>query len=643
MCGIAGLYNFLGKRPDDLLVQGFAKCLVHRGPDDSGTFTEMGCALASTRLSIIDLSPKGHMPMVSGQKNHVIAYNGEVYNFEQIKRELEGLGVKFESHTDTEVILESYIKWGEKCLHKFNGMFAFAIYDRVKKELFIARDRFGVKPLFYSTIGNDFVFGSEIKVILRHPSFRREVNPLAISSYLSYRYPIGANTFFNGVFQLLPGYQLKVSKNGIETKQWYDIPQMELADQGEEKFIAKTRELLEDSVRLRLVSDVPLGCYLSGGLDSTIVTYLTQKLKRKSSKNTKVKTYTIGFADKGFNEFGYAKKAAEEFGTDHKEITLTTGDYLKELRKLIRFKDAPLSVPNEIALYALSRELRRDITVVLSGEGADEIFSGYGRIFQSWNDYERLKLISSMPSALRKIFFAGFEKKYGDRKFKDELGFFLFNYSYFPFDEKIRLFNEKTAERIGNDEKLNAVFSQEFERLGKMDFSRKIGFIFEKIHLPGLLLRLDSPTMAVSVEGRTPFVDFRLVEFALNLPLKYKLKWKSQSFRFAAFFRTSDEFSEENDIPKHILRKAYEGQIPQEIIERKKVGFPVPLDNWFGTTLLKVAKKDLFANSSKIRKFFDMGKLESWIDENSANKTKGFGQKLWMILNLEYFLQEYFG
>ncbi|MCR4368898.1 MAG: asparagine synthase C-terminal domain-containing protein, partial [archaeon] len=302
--------------------------------------------------------------------------------------------------------------------------------------------------------------------------------------------------------------------------------------------------------------------------------------------------------------------------------------------------DAPLSVPNEIAIYILSRELKKDITVVLSGEGADEIFSGYGRIMASHHDYARLPLVNSLPKGLRKLLFPGFVKKYAGKSFSSFKEFFLHNYTYFPLEEKMALFTEKAKSEIGNDKAAQSVFEKEFDSLDGLPPGRRIPFVFEKLHLPGLLSRLDTPTMAVAVEGRTPFVDYELVEFALNTPARHKIKWRGPIARARAFFMTSDEFSEELDITKSVLREAFENDVPREIAERKKVGFPVPLDEWFDRDFLETAKKELLKKGAKVHQFFDKKSLEKWLDEGRGKR--GFGQKAWMLLGIEYWLREYF-
>ncbi|MBI2208865.1 asparagine synthase (glutamine-hydrolyzing) [Candidatus Woesearchaeota archaeon] len=640
MCGITGIYNLVkDKKISRKVLANMTNSMAHRGPDDSGTIILKNAALGNRRLAILDLSKNGHMPMPDDKKELWITYNGEIYNYKEIREELIKKGYKFTSDSDTEVILYSYKEWGEKCLERFNDMFAFAIYDSRKNELFVARDRIGIKPLYYSTINGQFVFASEIKAILKHPNSKRNVNLEAVSSYLSYRYEIGEETLFDGIYKLLPGHYLTIKNNKIEIREYWDIDlSKNTTNEPEKHYKNVIRKLLEKSVQRRMISDVPVGAYLSGGLDSSIIVALMAKCSGK-----KVKTFSIGFKEEGFNEFYYSKLVAKMHNTEHREILLSMKDYLKNMKKLIRYKDLPLAVPNEVPIYLMSKELKKYITVVLSGEGADEIFSGYGRLFRSPLDYKKLKFINSLPSFLRKSLFKGFILKYKNKKFDSELEHFLHQYSYFPLQEKKLIFNDKMNEAIKNDEKLNKIFANHFYKARKRPYYEKIWYVFEKLHLPGLLQRLDCPTMAASVEGRVPYVDHELVEFMFTVPTKHKMKWKSPFHMIKSFNKTSDEISENNDTPKYILREACKDLLPREVLQRKKKGFPVPLDAWFKGKISTVAKRELLNKNSKIRMFINQKNLKEWIDANiSNNEDENFGRKVWMLLNLEYWLREYF-
>ncbi|MBL7147244.1 MAG: asparagine synthase (glutamine-hydrolyzing) [Nanoarchaeota archaeon] len=638
MCGITGVLDLKGKsKLSKKIAIDMTKVLKHRGPDDSGIFLDKGIFLGHRRLSIIDLSKNGHQPMSDKEKKIWITFNGEIYNFQEIKNILIQKGYKFFSKSDTETIINAYKEWGISCLERFNGMFAFALWD--KNELYLVRDRLGVKPLYYSVFDGKLIFASEIKSILAYPKFKRKPNLKAISSYLSYRYVLGEETLFENINQLLPGHFIKVKDGEIIKKEYWDIKlTLKKKDLGEKYYLKKIQNLVTSATKRRMISDVPLGAYLSGGLDSSVIVAIMSKLK-----TDRFKTFTVGFQEEGFNEFEYSKKVAEKCDVDHKEILLSCKDYIKTLKKLIKYKDLPLSVPNEVPLYLMSKELKKDITVVLSGEGADEVFGGYGRLFRSPFDYKRLKLREKLPNPIKKSLFKNLNKKYKHKKFSSELDHFLYLYSYFPFEEKKFLFNEEMNKLINNDENLKYIFNRYFNKCPKLSYYDKILYTFEKLHLPGLLGRVDNATMATSVEARPPFVDYELVEFLFSIPFKYKIKWKSLSSRIKSLTKTSDDISENLDITKYLLRKSFSGDLPGIILKRKKQGFPVPLDKWFKTELVAYAQNLLLRKDAKINEIIDQKNLKIWIENNlKFGKDKLFGQKLWMLLNVEFWMEEYF-
>lgn len=640
MCGITGVFNLKGnKKLSKKTAIEMTNALKHRGPDDSGVFLDKGIFFGHRRLSIIDLSKNGHQPMSDKEKKVWVTFNGEIYNFQNIKDILLQKGYKFFSKSDTEVIINAYKEWGISCLEKFNGMFAFALWDKDKNELYLVRDRLGVKPLYYSIHDSKIIFASEIKSILAYPKFKREPNLKAISSYLSYRYVIGGGTLFRNINQLLPGWFIKVKGDEIIKKEYWDIKlSARKKDFGEKYYLRKIRGLVTEATKRRMISDVPLGAYLSGGLDSSIIVAIMSKLG-----NERFKTFTIGFEEEGFNEFEYSKKVAEKCDVDHKEILLSCKDYIKTLKKLIRYKDLPLSVPNEVPIYLMSKELKKDITVVLSGEGADEIFGGYGRLFRSPFDYKRLNAIEKLPSFIKKSLFKDLTQKYKNKNFNNELEHFLHLYSYFPLEEKKFLFNEEMNALIDNDENLKFIFNKYFNKCPKMDYYDKILYTFEKLHLPGLLGRIDNATMATSVEARPPFVDHELVEFMFSVPFKYKIKWRSLLSKIKSLTKTSDDISENLDITKYSLKKSFSSYLPKIILKRKKQGFPVPLDNWFKNELVSYAKSLLLKKDAQIKKIVNQKNLEIWIENNlKFKKDKKFGQKLWMLLNVEFWMEEYF-
>ena len=624
MCSILGYLSFRDKVINEKEFKKSLNLMEHRGPDNEGVYKGNNFLFGHRRLSIIDLSNHASQPMVSEDGNYILTFNGEIYNYIELKEELLKLGFVFFTNSDSEVLLKSYIAWGERCIDKFIGMFAFAIYDKNKNEFFIVRDRLGIKPLYYYKDSEKFIFSSEIKSIL--PFVKSKLNIGAISSYMSYRYPILNDTFFEDIFSLEPGNFIKIKNNKIEIKKYWDFNdkyKFQEEDFGEEYYKNRIYELLTSSVKLRMRSDVEFGAFLSGGVDSSAITALMAMNSKK-----RIKTFTIGFEEEGFNEFEYASMVAKQYNTEHYEIILSGENYIENMEKLIDFKDAPLSVPNEVPLYLMSKELKKYITVVLSGEGADEIFGGYGRIFRSPYDYERLKAGVNTQEFKDNIL-----KKYKKDDFSNELEHFLSLYPYTKYEEK------KKFLAFGIDEfekKLNKKFENCFSKVE--DYYNKIMYTFEKIHLPGLLHRVDTTTMATSVEARVPFVDHRVVEFAATIPIKYKLKWKKEK----PINLMSDKISEEYDIPKYVLKKTFEKYLPKEVLYRKKMGFPVPLNRWFGGEFNSYAKRILLSKKAINGGIYNREYIKEILNSNLLFENHSLAMKIWMLINIELFVRKYF-
>lgn len=632
MCGI--LVN-VGSVDKNKFIQAL-NLQKHRGPDSFGYNKIDNVSFGHRRLSIIDLSESSNQPMCNHNNRYTIVFNGEIYNFKEIREELCDLGYVFKTDGDTEVLLNAYEAFGVKALDKLIGMFAFVIYDFFTKEFFIARDRLGVKPLFYTINGEGFSFSSEVKSILFLDNFKRKLNLQAVSSYFSYRYPIKDDTFFEGINVFPSAHWMKIDSNGQKTIEKYwdfnDKLKLQKEDKGEQFYIDKLKELIVSSVKYRMVSDVPVGAYLSGGVDSSIITYELAKLNKSV-----VNTYTIGFSEEGYNEFSYSKIVSNLSNTNHKEILLDEKNYFGAMTDLIRIKDAPLGVPNEVALYLMSKELKKDVTVVLSGEGADEILAGYSRIFSSSEDFS---LMSDPNLDKKSELYSKLVLKYGDNFPKTEVEHFLSLYQYCSSSFKSKLFHSKiNSTKI--EKELNDIFSSNFKKLQGESNLNKMLYCFEKIHLPGLLNRLDTTTMAASVEGRVPFVDHRLVEFAFSIPNHYKLKWYADKTTLDT--QLGFEKAEVSNIPKYILKKTYENILPNEILHRKKMGFPVPLNNWFNNDFKDLAYQKIIRGYLIQNEIIDKDFFKRLIDncEGVDNKDE-IGIKIWMILNLELFLSDYF-
>jgi asparagine synthase (glutamine-hydrolysing) len=640
VCGILGQINFVSQAFNREEFQKALNLQQHRGPDDSGIYEAGNFIFGHRRLSIIDLSSEAKQPMVSKCGNYILSFNGEIYNYKEVKLSLLQRGYTFYTSSDTEVLLVAYMEYGIECIEKFIGMFAFCIFDKQKDKFFIVRDRLGIKPLYFYKNREKIIFSSEIKSILAL-GIKRELNSDALSSYLSFRYPILEDTFFHEIYSLAPGHYMEITKGNIETVKYWELRdkfQEQQNDKGEEFYKQKLVELLESSVKYRMISDVKFGAFLSGGVDSSVITAIMAK-----TSNEPVKTFTIGFEEDGYNEFSYAKTVSELFNTDHKEIILSGKNYVQTMQKLIEFKDAPLSVPNEVPLYLMSKELKKYISVVLSGEGADEIFAGYGRIFRSPYDYERIKNIDTLNLTHneKEILCKNFIKKYGVKSFTSELEHFMALYEYTSFNDKRSLLHSSLdIESI--EEKLTNKFLFYFNELQDESYHNKLMYVFEKIHLVGLLHRVDTTTMAASVEARVPFVDHRLVEFAFTIPIKYKLKWINENSQKSSKLLMSDEISEKYDVPKYILKSSFEKILPKDILYREKMGFPVPLRNWFGGTFNDYAKEILLSERAKKRNIYNSVNIEKILNSDNLSDHHHIAMQIWMLINLEIFIEKYF-
>jgi len=614
MCGIIGVVNSKEK-VNKTKFKKLVDSMKHRGPDDWGIVHEEKFSFGFRRLSIIDLSKEANQPMTDWENKVVIAFNGEIYNYRNLREVLISKGHKFKTESDTEVILEAYKEWGISCISHLNGMFAIAIYDKVTKAFYLVRDRLGIKPLYYTNLNEKFIFCSELKGIINYPGFEKELNLKAVSCFLSFRYSMGRDTYFKGVHQLEPGYILKIQDDTQVMFKYWDINLNKKKLWLSKRYKRYLYALICHAVQIRTVSDVPLGSYLSGGIDSTAI------LCAMSYQTSKpIETFTVTFKEKGYDETYYSDLAAKYFKAKNTKLLVDGKDTLKHAKNLVKFKDQPIGMHNEVAVYLMAKELKKYVTVILSGEGADEIFSGYGRIFRSPFDYKRMK----------------------NKKGLTECDFFYEKYSYFPIEEKNEIYTEEMKAVADNDEHIKTMFRLKFIEARHRNFYDKISYVFETLHLPGLLLMMDSTAMAASVETRVPFVDHRLVQEMFNVPTRYKLRWKSIGHFLKALRKPADEISEVHDTTKFILKDLFKGEVPQEIIDREKMVFPVPLNDWFRNDFNKQMKKELLSKDSKIKMIFDQDKLKQWIEKKEKSDDTRFGRKMWLILNLEFWLREYF-
>jgi asparagine synthase (glutamine-hydrolysing) len=639
MCGVAGIYALdpRARVPAGVATR-MADTMHHRGPDDSGAQEFDTCALAHRRLTIIDLSRRARQPLADEREQTWLSFNGEIYNFQSLRAGLHSGGHSFRSATDSEVIVHLYEDRGVDLVHELEGMFAFALWDQQQDRLLLARDRLGIKPLFWARGGDHgefLVFASEVKAILASGLVATRPNAEAIGSYLRFRHAVSPLTMFEGIHQLRAGHRL-VAQGGEfhEERYWKLHVPAEREDRGEAFYIDGVRRLVGSAVEQRLVSDVPIGAYLSGGLDSSvIVAEMAERL------GPRLKTFSIGFGDSS-DELGYAKLVADRYATDHTEVILDSSRYLDLLPELIHKRDSPLGVPNEVALYELSRVLKQDITVVLSGEGADEIFAGYGDYIRTAFDYRKARLAGALPAPLRRLVSGEMPAKYeGLDHFDSPAEHFLAGYKWFTASERSSLLRPEIRALL-RDRAAQSVTGH-FDEYPAGTYYDRVLYTLEQVHLQNLLARVDSMTMATAVEARVPFVDHRLVEFATAMPLHYKMRWRSPLHRARAWFSYSDVFRERDDTTKWVLRQAYADRVPGEIVERRKVGFKVPLERSFHGDIVDHARDVLLDDGAVTQTVLDRGELERWLRDGQEHRGE-FGQKVWMLVNLELWFRQYF-
>ncbi|MFC2170416.1 asparagine synthase (glutamine-hydrolyzing) [Calditrichota bacterium] len=642
MCGITGLLA-LDERNEinPSLLDSMTDSMAHRGPDGRGVWIANRIGLGHRRLAIID-KEGGAQPWIHDGGRYAFVYNGELYNHVEIRKTLEGVGYKFRSRCDTEVVLMSLLHWGvEKAVPHFRGMYAFALWDSEQERLSLVRDPIGVKPLYWAMRNGLLRFGSEIKAILADDTFPRTPDNKAIMNYLAhYRLSFKGNTFFKHVHEVPPGTIINwEGKRRSEKKFWRmpSIPESEKHDPGSDAVAVEFRKRLIQSVRRRLIADVPVGGYLSGGIDSSVLVYLMRALKHPN-----LKTFSIGFPEDGYNEFPYSVKVAESLGVQHQQVTLTENGYFKEFDELIRIKDTPMSVPNEVPLRFLSRVLTQNIKVVLSGEGADELIGGYTFLVRSPHDYLLSKALQEangrFTSTEHARLTASLTSLYGRSSFKNQQEQFLSLYQWMPAQERSMLVRD-SMDYINIEKDIGNFWDSVWADLDSsgLDPYEKVLHLLEEQHLSSLLLRLDATTMAEGVEGRVPYTDIDLVDWVASLPVHYKIRWKGEAEEKQASVLTAIETAGKLDMTKYLLRLAFAGDIPDEVLIRPKAAFPVPLDRWFFGTWQNWAFERIM--TAKMGKIFNLEVLEKYI---SSKRGKDEGMKIWMLANIGTWLEMYF-
>lgn len=619
MCGICG-FNWSEKK----LIEEMAAIISHRGPDQSGSFVDNGVSLGHRRLSIIDLSDKGIQPMHNEDESIFIVYNGEIYNFKDLKGTLEKNGHSFQSDTDTEVIIHAYEEWGIDCVKRLRGMFAFAIWDSNEKQFFLARDRLGIKPLYYYYESGKFIFSSEIKSILMDKTIIKEIDPEAMYYFLGYEYVPAPRTMFRDIRKLLPGHTL-LFKDGKTTinKYWNLVFSNTIHD--EKYFSEKIYDLLKESVRLRLMSDVPLGAFLSGGIDSSSIVGLMSQLVDEP-----IKTFSIGYEDESFSEFEYARQVSELFGTDHKEI-LVNPQSIEIFEKAVWHLDEPMSELSAIPVYLLCQKAKKDVTVCLSGEGGDELFVGYDRFVASRSDaYYRIipeiirkngisSIVNKIPPQSQKKGAVNIVKRFIEGSDLPLEGRHM-RWQYFSNQkEENELYSGSFKEKTSHIKPFEIVdkYYQSCsldDRLAKEIYSEINTYLVDNV-----LMKVDKMSMANALEVRVPYLDHHFVELCATIPSNLKLNG----------FTT-----------KYILKKTMSRLLPKNIIYRKKQGFSIPIKNWLRNEL-KEYMEDLLINSDVIKENFDSYYLKKLMEQHIRG-SHNHSHRLWALMNIELWHRKFF-
>ncbi len=610
MCGIAGIIDL--KLPNKAEVsRSMTDAILHRGPDEDGYFTDSFVGLGMRRLSIIDLST-GKQPITSKDEKFLIFFNGEIYNYKELRQELVAKGVEFKTHTDTEVILHLYILEGEKMLTKLRGMFCFCIYNTETHEVFIARDFFGIKPLYYIQKENKITaFSSEIKSFLTIPGFTPEVNDSAVYNYLSFQYNPLTETFFKNVYKLPPAHYLKINleSSEIEIKKYWAIEFDQDETLNEEKTAQKIQEVIKDSVAHHMIADVPVGSFLSGGVDSSIIATLMQSIRGKK----KIKTFTVGFET--LTEGAEASETSNFLGTDHTEIKIGPKEYFESLPKAIWYFDEPVGDPSAIGLYFIAQEARKHVTVVLSGEGSDELFGGYNIYLAPLASKKFAwipKQILSIPIALPFEFWGKNYLRRASQKLEDwYTGQKYFNESIFTKNEIEKIWKGNTQEIVP--------IKYLYENIKSLSDSTKMQYIDINTWLVGdILAKADKMTMAHSLELRVPFLDTKVAGIACRLP---------------------DRFKWQGGVTKYLLRKAFANIIPETTRNRRKLGFPTPIKNW-----LTKEREDLYTTileNHYIKTHFDTLNIRGLIDAHIEKKADN-SRKIYLLLILALWYNSFF-
>lgn len=620
MCGIAGFITASPTSGDEKTLERMTTAIAHRGPDGYGYFTDPGVYLGHRRLSIIDLAT-GSQPMSNEDDSLWIVYNGEIFNHSDVRPELEAAGHCYKSHCDTETILHAWEQFGAGCLSRFRGMFAFALWDRKQQTLFCVRDRLGIKPFYYFWDGRVFAFASEIKALLEHPAISAQFDTDLLPEYLSFGYTSDERTLFRGIKRLMPGHHLSLRLGRDRTPelkitQYWDVPAPGTPEhRSESEWIAETRRRLEETVRMRLMSDVPLGMFLSGGVDSSAIAALTKRLT-----NGPVKTFAVGYDEQQYSELGYAAQVARTIGTDHHEIVIGMQDFFNALPSLVWHEDEPITWASSVSLHFVSKLAAAQVKVVLTGEGSDELFAGYHRY--QWNQFN-MRAASAygvLPAGLRRLIRTQIEtssligadlrRKLGHsflgRENSVESLFVDNFYAAFTPAQQNRLVASSPDDIYRN-------YRRYWDARSSAPLLDRMLYADQKTYLVELLMKQDQMSMSCSIESRVPFLDHTFVEFSTRIPDWMKIRGREQ---------------------KYVLKKAVEDLLPADIIYRKKMGFPTPLKDWLRDARAEQLFSAILSRDGFVAEYLDRKEMEGLINRHRSG-IEDATERLWRLLNLQ--------
>jgi asparagine synthase (glutamine-hydrolysing) len=617
MCGITGIFNFGTLAPvDQRALARATAAMVHRGPDDEGFYTDGEVGLGNRRLSIIDL-PGGHQPISNEDETVWITFNGEIYNYRDLRQELESRGHHFRTASDTEAIVHLYEEYDLACLRQLRGMFAFALWDSLRRRLWVVRDRIGIKPLFYRLAEGRLDFASELGALAAlqpESGGRFEVDPQSVHDFFGFRYVPAPGTFYKGVQKLLPGHYLLADRSGVGTVAWWDVPVEEEGDAGQpcsQAWAEQIIELLRESVRLRLIADVPVGVFLSGGIDSSAVVAMASQLGSRP-----LRTFSVGFEEPRYSELPAARETARAFGTEHHELVVCADDLAADLQRLIAFRHEPISEPTDVALHRIARRAAESVKVVLAGEGGDEVFAGYPKYAA-----DRLaRWVSMFPPPLvrglaRLLPFSAYRLQLAIEALAipNEAERASTWFASFSSEERQALFAPEFLAEIDPAHPAR-VFTEYLDRAPARSPLKRLLYADLKVWLPdNLLLRGDQMTMAASIEERVPFLDHKLVEFAARIPER----------RLTEGFHT-----------KALLKRALAPYLPAETLRRRKIGFKVPVGDWFRGPLKSMVADLVLSPESLGRGYFNRHAMQQFVRDHFEG-VRDRHKQLWALVNFE--------